>query len=364
MRFMTFVAALSTLAAPPWPAAATDESASLQGYSGLLETPTAYTHAPGSAHFLYTTQVDPRFRGSQGMQTYALSLGFFRYLEGAGRITEVQGRNVNDLSLNLKLQLPLDLVLPGLPFAVAVGAQDLGSAAPHFRSKYAVATARLWRLTGSVGYGSGPDRLHGVFGGGSLRLASFAEALADWDAREWNAGLRLSIPLRILSVPLRFGGIAKASLSHRPIEPEWGVTMTVPLGLDEDERALAAAAPEADARRERASQWLEAAATPPDPLAQLEADLVEVGFENVRTGRDGDTVVVEYENGVFGRAEEDGIGVVLGWLAWRATASRCWSCPGRYRRCASISMSPAAGDKPPAPPRRPPIPADWPAPCG
>jgi hypothetical protein len=319
MRRFGPVAALFALATSVAPAIADDEPSSLQGYSGLLETPTAFTHAPGSAHFLFTNQVDPRYRGLQGMQTYAVSGGFFRYLEGSGRVTEVPSR-INDLSLSFKLRLPIDILLPRLPIAVAIGAQDLGGTSPtsYFRTRYAVATARAWRLTGSVGYGSGPDRMHGVFGGASLRLASFAEVLADWDAREWNAGLRLSLPVRIFSVPLRFGAIAKASLSHGPIEPEWGATMTVPLGLDEDEQALASDAAAAEVRRERAAQKLEVIAQSPDPLAQLEADLVEIGFENVRAGRQDDTVVVEYENGVFGRAEEDGIGVVLGWLAWRA----------------------------------------------
>jgi hypothetical protein len=316
---LALVASLLVLATAGARASADDEPSSLQGYSGLLETPTGFTHAAGSAHFLFTNQVDPRYRGLQGMETYAISGGFFRYLEGSGRVTEVPSR-INDLSLSFKLRLPIDLVLPRLPIAVAVGAQDIGGTSPSsfFRTKYAVATARVWRLAGSVGYGSGPDRMHGVFGGASLRLASFAEALADWDAREWNAGLRLSLPVRIFSVPLRFGAIAKTSLSHGPIKPEWGATMTVPLGLDEDEQALASDAAAAEVRRERAAQKLESIATPPDPLAQLEADLVDIGFENVRAGRQDDTIVVEYENNVFGRAEEDGIGVVLGWLAWRA----------------------------------------------
>src|SRR6266540_2272182 len=127
---VTTLFALTTTA----PASAADEPPSLQGYGGLLETPTAFTHAPGSAHLLFTTQVDPRFRG-RDMQTYALSVGFFRYLEGAGRVTEGA---YNDLSLNVKLRLPLDLVLPQLPLAVAIGAQDLGGTggSSHFRSRY------------------------------------------------------------------------------------------------------------------------------------------------------------------------------------------------------------------------------------
>lgn len=319
VRRLAIVALLSLLATPDAVASSVDEPVSLQGYSGLLETPTGFTHASGSAHFLFSNQVDPRFRGLQGMQTYAVSGGFFRYLEGTGRITEVPTR-INDLSLSVKLRLPTDLLFPELPFAVAIGAQDLGgtSSSSFFRARYAVATARVWRFTGSVGYGSGPDRMHGVFGGASLRLVSFAEVLADWDAREWNAGIRLSLPLRLFSVPLRFGAVAKASLSHGPIEPEWGATMTVPLGLDESEEAVALDAHAAEQRRARGVERMGAMATTPDPLAQLEADLVEIGFENVRAGREGDTVVVEYENNVYGRAEEDGIGVVLGWLAWRA----------------------------------------------
>src|SRR6266542_4142654 len=95
--------------------------------------------------------------------------------------------------------------------------------------------------------------------------------------------------------------------------------VSLPLGRDEDETALApGAAPDADVNRDRTEARSEPAEQAADQLAQLEVDLADIGFENVRAGRDGDTVVVEYENGVFGRAEEDGIGVVLGWLALSA----------------------------------------------
>jgi hypothetical protein len=235
------LAALLALS-PSRASAAVDEPLSLQGFSGLLDTPTAFTHAPGSAHLLFTNQLDPRFRSADAMRTYALSIGFFRYLEVGGRVSETLPSNrpgaMRDLSFNAKLRLPLDLLFPGLPIAVAVGTQDEGGAATHFRTRYAVVTLRAWRLAGSLGRGHG-QRMNGIFGGLSLGLLPFAEALADWDAREWNAGIRLSLPIRVFSVPLRLGAIAKISLSHQPDHWEWAATLSVPLGLGESAQALA-----------------------------------------------------------------------------------------------------------------------------
>src|SRR3954470_18338299 len=66
-----------------------DEELSLEGFSGLINTPSAWTHADGSAHFLVTNQEDPRFRQFRRTRTYVVSAGFFRYVEVGARSTEV-----------------------------------------------------------------------------------------------------------------------------------------------------------------------------------------------------------------------------------------------------------------------------------
>ncbi len=284
------------------PAAAIAERLSLEGFTGYLSTPSAFSQEPGTAQLLFT---DARTRDLRPTRTWLLSVGWIRYLELGGRITDVPGR-LTDLSLNLKLELPLDLLAPRLPVAVAVGAQDEGGAAPRFRTRYAVASGRLGPLTASLGFGTGPDRMEGLFGGASLALAGWLELLAEWDTRDANAGLRLSVPLSGVGLPLRLGGMGRVSLTHEPVAAAWAATLEVPLWLNAGPQGREPVSyPEPDAGEPGPAGGEDG------PLARLEAALVAVGFEEVRAGRDGATVVVEYENGRFHHAEADGLGVVL-----------------------------------------------------
>jgi hypothetical protein len=196
-------------------AASPAATASLEGYSGLLHAPDALVQPRGTGTVLYTEVDDARWRNGQ-THTAALTLGFLPYVEPAGRITEGRGPMTGnrDLSFNLKLQAPLDLLWPDLPVAVAVGTQDEGGASPYFRTRYAVATLRLWRVSASAGYGTGPDHLEGGFGGAALRVASGFELLGEWDGLDVNAGARLSLPLDRIGLPVRLGAVAKSAVTH------------------------------------------------------------------------------------------------------------------------------------------------------
>jgi hypothetical protein len=351
-------AAAATLAAFALsPATAADPAAggrpSLEGFTGQLTTPSAWTVAPGTGHLLFTDAEDPRFRDRGTARTYALTLGLLRYTELAGRLTEVRPQPaLRDLSFNVKLQVPLDLVAPRLPVALAVGGQDEGGAATHFATRYAVASLRLWRLTASVGWGRGPDRMEGLFGGGTLALVDWLEVVGDWDGADLNAGLRASVPLDGVGLPFRLGAIAKSSVRHEPRTVEWGATLEVPLWLNAGPggrrlvgdgappRRASAAAPEAapalEVRTASADDPLPRGRSPTgpepprdpavdagaDPLLELEEALVEIGFEEVRAGRAGDAVVVEYENNLFNHNEADALSVVLRQIELAGLASR------------------------------------------
>lgn len=300
-------------AATPALALGADEPLSLEGFSGLLHTPSAWVHAAGSAHLLGTEAADPRFWGGRS-RTFVASLGLFRLVELGGRITDAHGprARARDLSANLKLQLPLEwLARRPLPFAVAVGTQDEGGAAPHFRTRYAVASARAGPLSLSAGYGSGPDRMEGVFGGAAVRVTRFAELLGDYDARRWSAGVRVGADLSVLGAPLRLALLGSRTLARGAPDVEWAAELTIPLG------------PRAEAERPDPRPVPAAEPAPPcgPSLPVLLDALVGAGFENVRIGRDGDAVVVEYENDVYRHAEADGLGVVLGLVARDAPAT-------------------------------------------
>lgn len=315
--YLRAVLAGALLAAEP---VAAGDGPSLEGFSGQLTTPSAFTQAPGTAILLFTNS--PRLEPAT-TQTYVASFGFLRYLELAGRVTDVFPEGPRDLSFNAKLQLPLDLVAPRLPVALAIGTQDEGGAASFFQTRYAVASARLGPATISAGWGTGPDRLEGAFAGGSLTLLPGLEALADWDTSNVNAGVRLSIPLDRLGLPLRIGGIAKSALDRRPRTVEWGATLELPLWLN---AGPGGRKPVKAARASPDAPWRGPLAAgeegEDDALRALEDALVDRGFEEVRVGEDGGALVVEYENSVYNHAEADGLEVVTRELARAGFAGR------------------------------------------
>lgn len=306
---------------------------SLEGFTGQLTTPSAWVQESGTADLVFTNS--PRTDPST-TRTYVVNIGMLRYLELAGRVTDVSSPpGPRDLSFNAKLQLPLDLLAPGLPIALAVGTQDEGGAATHFATRYAVASARLWRASASIGWGTGPYRMEGIFGGGSLSPLDGLDLLAEWDTAHVNAGVRVSVPLARLGLPLRLGGIAMSALDREPRRIQWGATLEVPLWLNarpegrtpapqpkgaaappprEGAPSLPVTAVPATEASMALTSWTPAggdAAGPEAPaLLDLEASLVEAGFEEVRVGRDGELLVVEYENSVFNHAEADGVQAV------------------------------------------------------
>jgi hypothetical protein len=90
--------------------------------------------------------------------------------------------------------------------------------------RYAVASARLGPATLSAGWGTGPDRMEGAFAGGALTLLPGLEALAEWETSNVNAGVRFSLPLHRIGLPVRIGGLAMSALDRRPRTIEWGAS--------------------------------------------------------------------------------------------------------------------------------------------
>ncbi|ABS25436.1 YjbH domain-containing protein [Anaeromyxobacter sp. Fw109-5] len=330
---------------------------SLEGFSGQLMTPSAWVQTDGTAQLLFTNA--PRLEPST-TRTFVASFGFLRYLELAGRVTDVSSpKGPRDLSFNAKLQLPLELLSPGLPLALAIGTQDEGGASSYFQTRYAVASARVGPATLSAGWGTGPDRMEGAFAGGALRLLPGVEALAEWDTENVNAGLRVSVSLRRIGVPIRVGGIGMSALDREPRTFEWGATLELPLWLNagpDGRTPVPAAAPRGNGAAPASDAKLSASPGARDTarpssvglsaepstalqvspsvnaapgavdatgaLRELEGRLVDLGFEEVRVGLDGEAVVVEYENTVFNHAEADGLEVVAREIAQAGLGDR------------------------------------------
>lgn len=331
---------------------------SLQGYTGILNTPSAYVSQEGFISGLYSDQKETMWRDKTSYQhNYLFSVGVFDFAELGGRLTEAPGVPARDLSANVKLTTePLVRNHPYAP-VLAAGYQDAGGGAKFFQNRYVVVSEELWRLRLSAGYGFGPQRMKGMFAGGEFKAHDWFYLLGEHDTRDTNLGARIVTP-QFWNNPVRFTATVKTSLNHQPGNVDIGFGFTFPL----DFQVRTAPTREAPAAANAVSRTAPDSAShiPAEPLPTIEASeagrltdnqatvtvsqsplppatppastetarltalqkrLVKAGFRNVRVGsREGETVVIEYENVVFNHNEMDALGVVSGMAAAACSA--------------------------------------------
>lgn len=293
---------------------------SLQGFTGLLNTPNAEVTEEGKAYLLFSNQKQSQWRDRVPREeSYLFSVGLFSFAEIGGRLTEAPGA-VRDLSANAKLKIPLDSKGYFLP-DIAFGMQDMGGGAKNLQTKYVVATKELWRLRFSLGYGTGPDRMDGIFGGVELKTFDWLYLIGEHDTKEKNIGIRLVTP-EIFGMPVNLQATAKTSLDYRLGHTEFGIGLQFPLGADYHKTGTNRAeessvqSPQPQTGRETAVGGGTAFGQDGGDggLQRLREKLVTGGFQNVRVGanRKKALLVIEYENSRYNHNELDGLGVVAG----------------------------------------------------
>lgn len=215
------------------PYAAIAGGLNLHGQTGLLEVPTAQPIASG----LSSAYVGQREHASayDNYQIYGFALGYWPNLELVGRIVEIS-TGTRDLSGDFKWRL-----INQAGFSLAVGAQDFAGEAQNFRTRYLVATQQLGPLSLTAGYGDELDRLRGAFGGVQLSLGPWVDLMADHDAEQANAGVRLNLGAG--------DGWRVSALAARELEDErsWAGLLNLqwPLGNRSGDRAASSRSPEA-----------------------------------------------------------------------------------------------------------------------
>jgi hypothetical protein len=306
---------------------------SLQGFTGILNAPSAHVTEEGCFYGLYTNQKESKWRDKVPFQdNYFFSVGFFNFAEVGGRLFDAPGIG-RDLSANVKLTTePFFRKYPYVP-ALAVGFQDIGGGASFFSSKYAVISEDIWRLRLSAGYagdGSGIYATKGKFAGAEFKAHDWVYLLSDYDTRETNVGIRVVTP-QFWRIPFSFTATAKSSVSHKPGNIDVAVGFNLPLDFKvrktsksetaadspaasdfvQTEPATTVAEPKPAAPAAQATPAVQESA--PRKLELLRDRLVQAGFTNVRVGSTNSGIlVVEYENVRFNHNELDGVGVVLG----------------------------------------------------
>ena len=180
--------------------ASADDTVSF-GYSGLLTIPTANTMDSGWADIQYSEQ-NFSDRNVKDATSFNAVFGLApRFELGAALVYESDPANMfgfrkNDLLASAKLKLIDNLDLRGLRWSSAIGWSDFGGKSDAAR----FSSARYWSntVTGgpvalTLGYGLGPDRLDGVFGGVSWSPIPQATLMADYDGDFATVGVKLNL---------------------------------------------------------------------------------------------------------------------------------------------------------------------------
>lgn len=333
---------VGTLAAAALPGLTTAHdltSTSLQGFSGALTLPSAYTLQTGTASLGYADAF--LVPGNEKHNHNGLgNFGLLPWLEAGGRISwENAHTNLytcgcseeRDLSANVKLRIPF---IPDDWFALAIGEQDIGGEANFFDATYMVGSKqfRYGRIDlgkGSTGQPGQP--MDGLFGAIEIQPLPWLALIGEDDGTARNAGIRLGLPeaYRPWDLQPKLTVLGWTDRDGAEGQRFFGVSLDIPLGQRPEHRASRPVArltdatgstgtapvnlaPVTDAQHNAAK-----AETPSysrheqafyDRLArQLAADK----FEHVMVGEANGALFVAFENNQFNSNELDALGWVL-----------------------------------------------------
>jgi len=316
---------------------------SMQGYTGIINTPNAQVMNEGDITFHFDNQFDNHLRGYNYdkkysyQEDYIFGVGLLPYFEMQGRLSESPGYH-RDLSANFKFQIPFQHEY--LP-TIALGYQDPGSAASFYENIYLVVDKEFWFVRASVGYGlskSGSakaERMDGIFGGVEVQTFDWLYLLGEYDTAETHAGFRLEMP-RKWSSWFEVDALLTANLDDN-FQESLAVNLTFPLYEDKTipvrvEEKSKIESPASTSKRVEKTEKI--VLTQPKSAAldsnivlpsimvdrtlsveEIEKQLVEIGFENITIATDVKRLYISYENNIFLHNELDALGVVMGLAA-------------------------------------------------
>lgn len=301
-------------------------SMSFQGYSGLINTPTATLFDDGKFYTQYSNQVETR-NGYRDGSNYNFAVGLWENIEVSGRLADYNfggESGLTDLSANIKLGIPY---IPKDWFSLAVGIQDIGGAANYFDAKYAVASKNIIEnISLSLGVGqsdSAQGRLDGVFAGIAWQPYNWAKLSIEYDAADTQAGLHLSSPENWLTHGIQLTSNLLVSSTNEALKDDfyYGVGLIVPLNFNSSNNFTYNQVAEKKPPTKQQSSLANTNAknsvknSSTVELLRLKESLLNEGFESIEVGEtDTNTAYIEIENHLYNRNQIDGLGVILGIL--------------------------------------------------
>ena len=331
-------------------AAAAQSNMNMQGMSGLFNVPDASVLEYGTAVLAHDRQVDgrfarPRTRNAAG-NDMTISAGAFPHVEVVGRnVTTTTTTGGSDLSFNIKLQLPWELI-EGVDFAI--GEMDLGGSVNEYDTQFGVVTAQLGDFRTTIGFGkadgkaaTGTGRLDGVFYGVEYLATDWLSLIVEDDVHTLNTGLRLMTPPGLLPEGWKLAGSYMLSQEEgvKDRQDWYGLALTLPLSADYDrkipksrDRQPPAVAYTGKVVEERLdsndavdltappqSEYIRAeyrakmrSAENLDKVENLRRRFRHADFEQVRVQRNGNEWVIAFENYRYNANAIDALGIAAG----------------------------------------------------
>ncbi len=274
---------------------------SYQGYTGLINIPTADIEKYGDIEFSYTKQVAylKRWNSKQRLvaNDHFFNIGILPYLEIGGRLADIvvnQDGFIRDLSANIKLQLPTFALFPEWMPKIALGYQDFAGETGTFKTKYIVATKQIKNLKVTVGYGFGSERLDGFFYGAEYKVNNYIYLLADDDTKYKSLGVLFNSYDFFDKFHLSLLFTKRLGSSYQYGDDfNFGINLKTSLYND-----LFRVHPRA--KIEKAQD-----------IQELVRVLEKYGFENVLIGKRSDTLVIVFENHILESNEADAYKAIL-----------------------------------------------------
>jgi len=304
-----------------------EHSLSFQGYTGLVNIPNAQVMNEGDISFSFNNQFDNHLRNydytkpKDYAEDYIFGVGFLPNFEFQGRFKEQKGYT-RDLSANFKYKIPRLMDETYFP-DIAIGVQDLGSAANNYENYYIVADKSIWLLRASLGYGysnnsgaSKAPRMDGVFGGLEAQVTPWLSLMGEYDTKETHVGARFFMPEEWIEglkfhftvasnlddggdTSVMFNAILPLGKHDTYIMKNNGEEEHVSSPIEGKQKSSSITAPSNESDVQDIS------------LMSLAEALRADGLQNVTVGSKGNVLYIGYENTVYLHNELDAIGAVL-----------------------------------------------------
>jgi len=347
-------------------------TSSMQGFTGVFNTPNTSVVKYGDFNLSYSDNfydqgnLKNTKNGFESATDLKFGLGILPGLEVVGRLgTQTWHCNhffdkncgFRDLSGSFKYQIPF---IPKDWFELAIGGQDVGGSVVKSEAYYGVASKTLnFNEFGSVrinvGYSKSDNALNfmnGAFGSVEYQPMELLQVAAEYDANAVNVGVKFFAPKKWLPTGWRVSAGAQLYSSekeHNEKDKWFSLDLNVPLGSAKPRlssqaianRAIKLATVKSNASTKRihkekaqVSAVYVSQKTVTNSISSKHANKSKVnisdiesfasyatdyGFESVSIGLNelGDGLIVEFENNLYNRNEDDAISVMTRLISQR-----------------------------------------------